>query len=345
MILTSRGLKGDPIRVTAMFLFAAFLAGGCVVTPQRAVVQETSPCSGQFVTRHFPTSLYRLAAGDVLEFLYLTIPIVHEQAYKLSVGDQVDVEFHFHPQMNRTVRVRPDGKISVPRKEDTAAAGLSADELRKKLVDMYSDILKQPEITVTVREYNARLAELQKAISTAPNGQARVITVQPDGNISLPLISEVRAEGKSVPDLTKETNQRYSKLIGDMQVSVILKEVTGNLVFVDGEVAKPGVFTMKGPTTVQEALAMAGGLTSLSEPRSVLVISKAPNGRFFTRVANLANLSSATDYLLYRNDLVYVPKSLIARADLWAEQNITKLLLFTGWGMGLTGDLGRTRSR
>lgn len=320
-------------------------AAGCVIPPQRVVVNETPPELAQKVTEHFPTSLYRLATGDILEVLYLTIPSVTRQPYKLSVRDQIDIEFAFHPEMNRTVRVRPDGKISIPRKNDVYVADMTPDDVKKKLTGIYADLLKQPDITVTVREFNARLAEVQRAIATAPYGQARLITIRPDGHISLPLIPDLRAEGRTVGDITKDVNARYRKLIGDINVSVLLREVIGNLVFVDGEVNTPGVHNIKGPVTLQQAIALSGGIKDTAEPRTVLVVSRAPDGKFIARTADLAALSSTSDYHLGRGDLVYVPKSRIARANVWVEQNISKLLLFTGWNVGINSDYGRVTSR
>ncbi len=112
------------------------------------------------------------------------------------------------------------------------------------LQKVYADLLREPDITVTVREFNAKLDELQKAITTAPYGQARVITIRPDGHISLPLIADLNAASLTVPELNDSVNRMYSKLIPEMKVSVVLKEVVGNLIFVDGEVEKPGVFTL-----------------------------------------------------------------------------------------------------
>lgn len=329
--------------IIAVLVVAA--AAGCVAPPQRVVVNETPPCIAQQVTEHFPTSLYRLATGDILEILYLTIPSVTQQPYRLSVRDQIDIEFTFHPEMNRTVRVRPDGKVSIPRKKDVYVANLTADEVKKKLTEIYSDLLKQPDITITVREFNAKLAEVQRAIATAPYGQARLITIRPDGHISLPLIPDLRAEGRTVRDLTQDVNQRYKNLIGDINVSVLLREVIGNLVFVDGEVNTPGVHNVKGPVTLQQAIALAGGMKDTCEPRTVLVVSRAPDGKFIARTADLTALSSTSDYFLTRGDLVYVPKSRIARANVWVDQNISKLLLFTGWNLGINADYGRVTTR
>ena len=91
---------------------------------------------------------------------------------------------------------------------------------------------------MTVREFNVRLEELQKAITTAPYGQARVITVRPDGHISLPMVTDIGAEGYTVPELSAAVNGLYAKIIPEMKVSVVLKEVVGELAYVDGEVGE-----------------------------------------------------------------------------------------------------------
>ncbi|MFH0821195.1 MAG: polysaccharide biosynthesis/export family protein, partial [Pseudomonadota bacterium] len=170
------------------FLVLIALIAGCMAPRHRVVINETPMMMIQKVTNHFPAPLYRLSPGDLLEFLYLTVPTVTPTAYIIGVRDQIDVEFAFHPEYNRTVRVRPDGKISLPRKPELKIAGLTADQVKEKLQAIYSDLFKDPEITITVREFNARLTEIQKAIATAPFGQAREIRIRPDGFVSLPLI-------------------------------------------------------------------------------------------------------------------------------------------------------------
>ncbi len=323
----------------ALLLLACY---GCMIPHHRVVVNETPPEMLRYVTPHFPASLYKLAYGDVVEFLYLTIPAVTSQPYRIGVKDALDVEFNYQPELNRTVRVRPDGKISIPRKDDILVAGKTAGEVRQELKRIYSDLLRDPDITVTLREFNAKLDEMQKTIATAPNGQARLVTIRPDGHISLPLIPDLKAEGATVPELTNEVNRLYSQLMPNMNVSVLLKEIVGEVIFVDGEVGRPGVFATRGPITVQQALALAGGTRETAEPRTVLVVSKAPDGRFLSRTTDLTRMSSASDFMLQRGDLVYVPRSAIARADIWVDQNIRRLLLFTGWSLGLSTDVGRT---
>ncbi|MCX5873103.1 MAG: polysaccharide biosynthesis/export family protein [Deltaproteobacteria bacterium] len=326
---------------------ASIILDGCVATKDRAIGQMDHPAKAiaSAITNHFPTSLYRLSEGDSMEIMYLTRPQETSTPYKLQVKDAIDVEFTYHPELNRTVRIRPDGKISIPRKKDVNVAGMIPDQVSTMLKQVYSDLLKDPEITVTVREFGGKLDELQKALATAPYGQARLVTIRPDGRISVPMIADVQAAGVTVPQLTEDLNKAYKNLIADMNISVLLRDVVGNLVFVDGQVAKPGVFTMKGPTTVQQAIAMANGTTATGETRSVLVINKGPNGQIMPKTVDLTRITGGTDYLLNKNDLVYVPRSLISRADIWVDQNIKQLLLFNGWSLGLGTSVGRSSAR
>jgi protein involved in polysaccharide export with SLBB domain len=336
---------GDTLRRAIIIAVSALLASGCVIPKQRAVVNETPTAIANRVTQFFPTSLYRLAAGDVLEILYLTIPGATKTPYTLQPKDSLDLEFAFHPELNRTVRVRPDGKISIPRKNDVSVAGMTADEVKQMLQRAYSDLLRDPDVTVNVREFNTQLDELQRAMSATPVGQARLSTILPDGQVSLPLIQSVRAEGMTVSEFSGRVNSLYKRVFPEMKVSILLREILGNLVFVDGEVAKPGVYTSKSRVTVQQAIALAGGTKETAEPKTVLVVSRGPDGRFIARTTNLTRLTSNSDYTLQPNDLVYVPMSTIARADVWVDQNIRKLLMFTGWSLGVSADLGRTTVR
>jgi polysaccharide biosynthesis/export protein len=321
---------------------ALLMLQGCVIPPHRGVVNEVPVPPVNRVTNKFPTHLYSVAEGDVLELMFLTRPQASRAPYRLQVKDAIDVEFAFHPELNRTVRVRPDGSVGIPRKKDVRVAGMTADEVSSMLTRTYSDVFKDPQVSVNVREFNVKLDELQRALATAPHGQARLVTVRPDGRVSLPLVNEVTAVGKTIPQLNAMINKRYAAIMPEINVSVLLREIVGNVVFVDGEVAKPGVFNTKGPITVQHAIALAGGIKETAEPRTVLVVTKSPEGRFLARTTDLTRVTSDTDYVLNRNDLVFVPMSKIARADVWVDQNIKRLLLFTGWNVGIQADLGRT---
>ena len=81
-------------------------------------------------------------------------PVAEKKSgYVLKVGDVLDVKFFYSPELNETVRIRPDGRISLQLVDEVAAAGLTATELDDLLTKKYSRILRRPDIAVIVREY------------------------------------------------------------------------------------------------------------------------------------------------------------------------------------------------
>lgn len=105
------------------------------------------------------------------------------------------------------------------------------------------------------------------------------IVVRPDGGITFPLIGDVEAKGKSVAQLRQEIADRLDKFIPDATVSVSLKEVIGNKVFVLGQVKNPGEYVLTGDIDVLQALSMAGGLTAFANTNKIKVIRRDPATR------------------------------------------------------------------
>ncbi|MCB0321964.1 MAG: polysaccharide export protein [Bdellovibrionales bacterium] len=80
-------------------------------------------------------------------------PPVAKADYSLQVGDKLDIKFYFHPDLNETVRVRPDGKISLQLISETRVVGLSPEQLKNALIRKYAPKIKRPEIAVIVRTF------------------------------------------------------------------------------------------------------------------------------------------------------------------------------------------------
>jgi polysaccharide export outer membrane protein len=89
---------------------------------------------------------------------------------------------------------------------------------------------------------------------------ARTVVVLPDGNISFPLIGEVRAGGKTVAQLKQEMEQKLSRYVTDMVLSVEVKQCNSMIIYVIGRVNNPGRFAFNSRINVLQALALAGGL-------------------------------------------------------------------------------------
>jgi polysaccharide biosynthesis/export protein len=104
------------------------------------------------------------------------------------------------------------------------------------------------------------------------------VPVRPDGKISIPLIGEMPASGKTAIQLQQEITLKYSQFVAAPAVTVVVKEVNSPKVSVLGEVKNPGVYKIKERSTLLDAIAMAGGLTEYAKKDKITIIRVDPAG-------------------------------------------------------------------
>jgi polysaccharide export outer membrane protein len=104
------------------------------------------------------------------------------------------------------------------------------------------------------------------------------VPVRPDGKISINLIGEMVASGKTATELQKEIADKYKRFIAEPAVTVVVKEVNSPKVSVLGEVKNPGIYKIKDRATVLDAIALAGGLTEYAKKDRITVIRVEPSG-------------------------------------------------------------------
>jgi polysaccharide export outer membrane protein len=102
--------------------------------------------------------------------------------------------------------------------------------------------------------------------------------IRPDGFISLPLVNETLASGKTVVELQNDIKERLSEFLSEPVVSVILKEINSPRITVLGEVRDPNVYKIGQKSTVFDAIAMAGGFTEFAARSEVTVIRNGVTG-------------------------------------------------------------------
>jgi len=107
---------------------------------------------------------------------------------------------------------------------------------------------------------------------------SKVVAVRPDGRISLPLIGEVTAVGKTPVQVTEEISLKLKEYKENPQVSIVLKEVNSYAIFVLGEVAKPGKYPLKSKTTLLQGISIAGGFTAMAARNKLVVFRFGVNG-------------------------------------------------------------------
>jgi protein involved in polysaccharide export with SLBB domain len=176
--------------------------------------------------------------------------------YRLSAGDVVDVKFAYNPELNETVRLRPDGCISLQLVGDVHALALTPMELAARINELYTRHVRRPDASIIVRE----LAP-QKA-------------------------------------------------------------------YVGGEVVAPGVVELRHGLTSLQAILQLGGVRPSAKLESVLLMSYAGGERAEVRTLNLTRMLDGRDPdpLLSPYDVIFVPRSRIAKIGLFVEQYVDSLI-------------------
>lgn len=106
----------------------------------------------------------------------------------------------------------------------------------------------------------------------------REVLVRPDGRFSFPLVGDIDATGKTVGDLREEITAGLQKYIPDLIVTVTVKSILGNKVYVLGQVNNPGEFVVNPRVDVMQALSMAGGTTPFAALNDIVVLRRDGNG-------------------------------------------------------------------
>jgi polysaccharide export outer membrane protein len=115
---------------------------------------------------------------------------------------------------------------------------------------------------------------LEISVWKEPDLQGPVL-VTPDGSFSFPLVGQVDARGKTVTDLQQVITERLAKFISDPVVTVSVREIRGNKVYVIGQVNRPGEFIVNPRVDVMQALSMAGGTTAFAALDDIRILRRA----------------------------------------------------------------------
>lgn len=277
-----------------------------------------------------------LRPQDVLDVIFY-IDHTSPQAYRIQAGDQVEINFLTAPELSGTKLVMPDGTIELPYVGTMALAGLTALQAQGKVIDGYRKILKRPVVSLSIPRPLTAEENLRLTLNHPATGLSREITVGSDGRAMFPLIGAVALQGMTLAQLNTTLNERYAAHAANVQVDALLKSTTANEIFVLGEVTQPGVYPIRRPVSVLEALTLAHGASPLARLDSV-VIMRRKGDQMEARLYDVSNaLNASADIFAYLqpDDLLYVPKTKLGRAGEISRQ-VADVLLFNGIGFGFS---------
>jgi polysaccharide biosynthesis/export protein len=271
---------------------------------------------------HVP--VYRLRVDDRLAFVYRLSGEVSGQPYRLNVRDHLQIQSLTAPDVvNREVIVEPDGTITLPLLGQVRAAGATLDELRNLLEEQFKREIRHPQITVTPLSMNSNLQEMRYSVDrrAGQGGQVSDARISPDGTVQLPAIGRVPAQGLTLLELEREIKKRYGLVVEGLEVTPILTARAPRYVYVVGEVDVPGRYTMEGPTSLMQAIALAGSWKVGAQLSEVIVFRRDENWQLMATKVNIRESllfkkpCPSGEIWLRDSDIVLVPKSPILRVD------------------------------
>ncbi len=265
--------------------------------------------------------------------------------YRIGPGDVISIDVAGEPDLRRKVKVMEQGTVRLPFIDrDLVIAGLSEAEVTALLRQSFTAILKDPQVTIFIEEYNARMASIAGAVN-----QPKQISLTRElrlydlislaggvndraGNIAQ-LIHTRPEDSLEVIDLRELVRRpELNRVIRDGDFVNIPE---AGIFYVTGNVARPGAFPLREAVKLTQAIAMAGGTMPDSKKREVKLVRSTDASQTVTNevVVDLLEIEKdpAKDPVLKPYDVVMVPESTRAK------QTKTLLQAFSG---GLASALG-----
>jgi polysaccharide export outer membrane protein len=165
-----------------------------------------------------------------------------------------------------------------------------------------------------------------------PDHDQRDVVVRPDGKLLLPLAGEIQAAGLTPERLAERIAQRYASNLRDPKVSLNVKTVNVGQIYVGGEVQRPGVVKLKPQMNALQAIFEAGGPKETADVERVVLLRSTGENQFGYREINLQKVLTdeepSNNAMLAQDDMIFIPKTGIAKANVWVLHYIRNMLPF-----------------
>ena len=150
-----------------------------------------------------------------------------------------------------------------------------------------------------------------------PELDQQAVPVQPDGFVSLKNLGDVQLAGKTLPEARQMILQSYAKILRDPQITVTLQDFSKPYFVAAGYFERPGKYDLRGPTSLTEAVAMAGGFKDGARHSEVWVFHRLRDGTVQSKKVDVKQMLKkadlAEDVNLQPGDTVYVPQGTLSK--------------------------------
>jgi len=151
------------------------------------------------------------------------------------------------------------------------------------------------------------------------------VTVRPDGSIILDVAGEVKAAGLTPHELAESIKKRSSRRLRNPEVEVTIVE-SSQKVFVGGEVESEGIVYYREGLTVLQAIFERGGFRNTAETNNILLIRAGKEKEEIRMNIKKLKMENIAAFIVSPNDVIYVPKTGVAKAGVAMQQFIRDML-------------------
>ena len=254
--------------------------------------------------------------------------------YEIGQGDALSISVWRHPELERIVSVRSNGRVTFPPVGDVTAAGLTPSELSREITQRLRDYTRETtQVTVTVTQFNSRavfltgqvvapgrysfeaipdllqlLSQAGGPLPSADLSSVAIIRATPSGSKVIPIDvgAYMRGEAQQVlPVLQPGDTIEIPSIVG---VSAMGAQ---GLVFIFGEVRLPGAYPAPPGTDLLQLIAIAGGTTPEARLGEVSVVMDGGDGQVVAKVdlKEIIKSGSADPFMVAAGDRVIIPGS------------------------------------
>lgn len=352
------------VRTLAVVLISFSLTACLRYVPSRTEIEQKSGGSGEIAgAEQFEAmELQRQAQLEQLIKQRLTdVGTLSDLGYKIGHGDVVGLEVFGLPELTADLEVSPAGTIAPALVGEVPAAGLTLAELKTRLTRTFATYVKNPEIRLTVKNFQAHKVSVIGAVQ-----KAGVYPLKQLGRSLTDLLSEAGgrtdAAGSRVvlipassanhpPETTVPTDDKLRGIEIDIEdlfggvdhAPLVVPLLSGDTIVVpeagtvevDGEVARPGSYKLSSRLSALGAVASAGGFSYSADVNQVEIIREFGGGKKAAMPLDLEQvaLNGKNDIRLRNGDVVRVP----SHSGRFARRQVVEVLNSIFRGVGMNG--------
>ncbi len=292
MMMTTMTFRSVPDAPKASLLLLTLTCLGLMLLAGCAASGGNSDKLAEFQEEHASQARVDDINQQLLSMAVGTSVVDH--AYRLGIGDEIDVEIFGVEELSRAYRIDSLGSINMTLIGEVAISGYTVSEAERVVAKAYAErYLRDPQVGIRITEYRSQQFTAIGAVASPRvyTTQRRITLLEAlamSGGLSATAGSQIYLTDRvrepesgemrtrtliiSVDDLMRHTDE-YNLLLGD---SALVNVPRAGSIFVEGAVSRPGVYTRQGDTTVLKAITMAGGLSFEANRSRLRVLRRDP---------------------------------------------------------------------